>query len=174
MEHSRELLLASRECLLKVGIEPYLLIGKQQGEVHLVNPAAHLIHGHLCLCLLHRTLHTRNVLLTACHAAVIHRLAHVYAHPVLVLAQPFHVQPHLLIHRLHLLRPRRHVTLVGSLCRGSHLRQPCLANVLHRQLRGLLRQSILLYQRVVTLRCLLTFLQRLPINCQRQRYKYKK
>ena len=156
-------------------LETYVIAGKRgSGCICMNGAAAHLIHGHLRLRLLNLTWHTRNVLLTAYGATVIYRLAYVYSHPILVLAQPFHVQPHLLIHRLHLLRPCRHVTLIGSLCRGSHLRQPCLANVLHRQRSGLLCQSILPYQRVVTLRCLLTFLQRLPLNRQRQRYKYKK
>ena len=172
--HRLQLALVATEQFLQVFVKLYLLVEHQQGEIHLVHPLAHTVERDVVLGCLNLTLFTRNLLLTAYHAAVIHRLTDVYAYPVLILAQSLHIKPQLLINRLHLVRPCRHVTLIRSLRRGSHLRQPCLAYVLHRQRSGLLYQTILPYQRIVALRSLLTLLQCLPLNRQRQRHQYEK
>ncbi|MCP6003428.1 hypothetical protein NL386_38385, partial [Klebsiella pneumoniae] len=48
-----------------------------------------------------------------------------------------HVDTHLLVDGLNLFWKSRHLTLIGSLCRGRHLRQPSLLQVPDGQVGGL-------------------------------------
>ena len=114
--HRLQFPLVAGQQLLQVSVQLHLLVNQQQGEVHLVHALANNIYIYLVLYPLYLTLRPCYLLLAADGPSVEHRLLHFDTHTVLVLRQPFHVDTHLLIQCLHLVRERHHVALISGLC----------------------------------------------------------
>ena len=148
--------------VLQVLVERDLVLQQQQGKIHLVDALAHAVQVDVELSLLHGALLAGNALLGADGSAVKHRLLHIQPHAVLVLGQPFHVQPHLSHQGPHLVGPRCHGILIGSLGASGHLRQPPFLDIGNGEVGGAGDEVMLGNERIVALGGALALFQRLP------------
>ena len=137
-------------------IQLYLLLQQKNAKIQVVHTLTNLIHRHLMLGSLHLPLPADKFLMALDGASIIDHLTHIHSNTILVFPQPLQVNSHLGHHRLHLVGPRHHITLIGALCGGRHLRQPSFIEIVNFQFCHLLYQPILPYERIVLFGSLLT------------------